>query len=55
MNALFGKFPTLQEVEDYVIERAMKLAEGRQSVAADLLGITRQGLNKRLKWHRKDE
>jgi len=54
-NAHFGKFPTLQEVEDFVIERAMKLAEGRQSVAADLLGITRQGLNKRLKWHLKDE
>lgn len=51
LNALFGGFPTLQEVEDYMIARAMKLAEGRQSVAADLLGITRQGLNKRLRWH----
>jgi len=55
LNVMFGKFPTLQEVEDYMIERAMKLAEGRQSVAADLLGITRQGLNKRLRWCRKYE
>jgi len=55
INVMFGKFPTLQEVEDYMIERAMKLAEGRQSVAADLLGITRQGLNKRLRWCRKYE
>jgi len=55
LTALFGRFPTLQEVEDYVVERAMRIAEGRQSVAAEMLGITRQGLHKRIKWNRKDE
>jgi DNA-binding NtrC family response regulator len=55
MNMLFGRFPTLQEVEDYMVDRAMELAEGRQSVAADLLGITRQGLYKRMRWNRKYE
>jgi transcriptional regulator of acetoin/glycerol metabolism len=53
LNAIFGRFPSLQEIEDFMIERAMKLAEGRLSVAADLLGITRQGLNKRMRRNRK--
>jgi DNA-binding NtrC family response regulator len=48
-NVFFGRFPTLQEVEEYMINRAMKLAEGRLSVAAALLGISRQGLYKRVK------
>jgi two-component system, NtrC family, response regulator HydG len=49
LNVFFGRFPTLQEVEEYMISRAMKLAEGRLSVAAALLGISRQGLYKRVK------
>ncbi len=49
LKTLFGKFPTLQEVENYMIRSAMKLAEGRLSVAAEILGITRQGLHKRIK------
>jgi DNA-binding NtrC family response regulator len=48
-NVFFGRFPTLQEVEEYMINRAMTLAEGRLSVAAALLGISRQGLYKRVK------
>jgi DNA-binding NtrC family response regulator len=52
LGALFGRFPTLAEVEEYMISRAMKLAKGRQSVAASLLGITRQGLHKRIRWKR---
>jgi two-component system, NtrC family, response regulator HydG len=52
LGALFGRFPTLAEVEEYMISRAMKLAKGRQSVAASLLGITRQGLHKRIRWNR---
>lgn len=55
LTAIFGRFPTLQEVEDYMVERAMQIAEGRQSVAAEMLGITRQGLHKRIKWNRKSE
>jgi transcriptional regulator of acetoin/glycerol metabolism len=48
-NVFFGRFPTLLEVEEYMINRAMKLADGRLSVAAALLGISRQGLYKRVK------
>jgi DNA-binding NtrC family response regulator len=53
-NGLFGGFPTLHEVEEYMITRAMKLADGRLTVAAALLGITRQGLHKRIKWNRQE-
>lgn len=44
-----GRFPRIREVEDLLIDVAMKLARGNQGVAASLLGITRQTLNKRLK------
>lgn len=43
-----GKFPTLQEAEYCTIEEAMKRAEGNQSIAAELLGISRRALNNRL-------
>lgn len=46
--ALFGRFPTLKEVEDYLISSAMKLTKGNQRSAAILLGIARQTLSKRL-------
>jgi two-component system, NtrC family, response regulator HydG len=46
---LFGKFPTIEEVEEYLIARALKLAQGKTGTAASLLGITRQGLHKRTK------
>ncbi|CAG1066479.1 Regulatory protein AtoC [uncultured bacterium] len=41
-------FPTLREAESSLITRAMELANGNQGIAASLLGITRQALNKRL-------
>jgi DNA-binding NtrC family response regulator len=50
LNLLFGRFPTLQEIEEFMISRAIKLADGKLSVAAALLGITRQGLHKRTRW-----
>jgi DNA-binding NtrC family response regulator len=53
LNYLFGHFPTLDEVEDFMVATAIKLAEGKMSVAASLLGITRQGLHKRIRLHRK--
>jgi two-component system, NtrC family, response regulator HydG len=53
LNSLFGRFPTLQEIEEFMISRAMKLADGKLSVAAALLGITRQGLHKRIRWDKK--
>lgn len=50
---LFGKFPTIKELVNHLIVEALKIAEGNQGIAASLLGITRQALNKRLS--RKDE
>lgn len=44
-----GRFPTLKESEEIIITEAMKLSDGNQGIAASLLGITRQALNKRLK------
>ncbi|KAF0218689.1 MAG: sigma-54-dependent transcriptional response [Geobacteraceae bacterium] len=46
---LFGRFPTIEEMEEYMVTTAMKLADGKQGFAASLLGITRQGLYKRIK------
>ncbi len=49
LGALFGHFPTIGEVEEYLIGEALKMAKGNQGMAAKLLGIGRQTLNKRLK------
>jgi DNA-binding NtrC family response regulator len=49
LSAIFGHFPTIEEVEEYMIAEAMKLAKGNQGLAGKLLGIARQTLNKRLK------
>lgn len=43
-----GKFPTLKDMEEALIEKALQAAEGNQSRAAKLLGISRQALSKRL-------
>ena len=45
----FGHFPTIDEVESYLIEQAMTRTRGNQGMAAKLLGMGRQTLNKRLK------
>jgi DNA-binding NtrC family response regulator len=42
-------FPKVKEVEEYLIDEALKIAKGNQGIAASLLGFTRQTLNKRLK------
>ena len=49
LTALFGSFPTLEELLEYAIDEALATAENNQSQAARLLGISRQALNKRLK------
>ncbi|RJQ60687.1 MAG: sigma-54-dependent Fis family transcriptional regulator [Desulfobacteraceae bacterium] len=41
--------PTLREASRLLITEAMKRTENNQSIAADLLGITRQTLNRHLK------
>jgi len=49
LSAFFGHFPNISEVEDYMINEAMKLAKGNQGMAASLLGMSRQTLNNRLR------
>jgi DNA-binding NtrC family response regulator len=44
-----GKFPRLKEVEDLCIQRAFEKANGNQSVAAILLGISQSTLSRRIK------
>jgi transcriptional regulator with PAS, ATPase and Fis domain len=43
-----NKFPTIQEAICFLVVEAMKRAESNQAVAARMLGISRQALNKRL-------
>jgi DNA-binding NtrC family response regulator len=43
------RLPTLKEAEDALIAEAMSRADGNQGVAAGLLGVSRQALNKRLR------
>jgi DNA-binding NtrC family response regulator len=49
LQAIFGHFPSLAEIEEHMIGEAMKIAKGNQGIAASMLGITRQTLNRRLK------
>lgn len=44
----FEGFPTLKDCERYLIREAMQQANGNQGIAATLLGISRQALNRRL-------
>ncbi len=46
--AIGGRFPTLKEADSFLVGEAMRRAKGNQGVAATLLGITRQSLNRRL-------
>ena len=43
------ELPTLRECEEFLVEEAVKRSAGNQSLAASLLGISRQALHKRLK------
>lgn len=43
-----GTFPSLKEMEQVLVEEALKRTSGNQSKAASLLGISRQALNKRV-------
>ena len=49
-GVLFGEnLPTLPHVTQALIQEALKRAQGNQSIAADLLGISHQALSKRMK------
>jgi DNA-binding NtrC family response regulator len=41
--------PSLREVQDLLVAEALRRSDGNQALAASWLGITRQGLNKRLR------
>ncbi len=43
-----GRLATIKEAEELLINEALKRANGNQGAAANLLGLTRQALNKRL-------
>ena len=47
--SLFGHFPSFHEIEDYLIDEALKLSGGNHNLAASLLGVTRQTITNRLK------
>jgi len=52
--AIAGRFPTLQEADVFLVKEAMRRAKNNQGVAAALLGITRQSLNRRWQHLRDD-
>ena len=49
IEKIWGYFPTLQEVEDCLVDAAMKITGNNQGNAAAMLGLKRQTLNMRLK------
>jgi DNA-binding NtrC family response regulator len=46
--AFSDRLPTLDEAEELLINEALKRADSNQSIAARMLGISHQALNKRL-------
>jgi DNA-binding protein Fis len=49
-NVIFPKkLPTLKQMSQILVDEAMKRSNNIQSIAAGLLGISHQALNKRLK------
>ena len=49
LEDLFGHFPSLEELAEFAINNALSVTNNNQSQASQLLGISRQALNKRLK------
>ena len=49
LETLFGRFPTLSELAEYAVKKALEAANYNQSKAAMALGISKQALSKRLK------
>jgi two-component system, NtrC family, response regulator HydG len=49
IDALFGHFPTFHEIEEYLIDEALRRSEGNLNAAAATLGITRQTISNRRK------
>ena len=49
LESLFGHFPSLDELADYAVDVALSSTQNNQNKAAQLLGVSRQALHKRLK------
>ncbi len=48
LATLFGRFPTMNEVEELLLDEALAVAKGNHNNAATLLGITRKTVANRL-------
>ncbi len=44
-----GRLPSIKQATELLVAEAMKRAQGNQSIAAKMLGISQQALSKRLK------
>lgn len=53
LKVVLHRLPKVSEVEGYLINEAMKQAKGNQGIAASLIGLSRQTLNKRLQKDKK--
>lgn len=52
----WDRLPSIREASDELIREALRRAKGNQGIAAELLGLSRTALNKRLKnWGRKED
>ena len=49
LSEIFGRFPTIDEMENFMIDEILILTDNNQSSAARILGMSRPTLNKRLK------
>ena len=49
----YDQLPPLKKVEHLIIAEALKRADGNQTIAARLLGMSKQALNNRLNRTRK--
>jgi two-component system, NtrC family, response regulator HydG len=49
IDTIFGHFPTLHEIEEYLIDAALRRSSGNINLAAGMLGITRQTIANRQK------
>lgn len=53
LNIIFPSFPSMEQVEFVMLEQALKATGGKKSAAADLLGLCRQTLQKKIsEWER---
>jgi two-component system, NtrC family, nitrogen regulation response regulator GlnG len=56
LSSLFpDRLPTLSEAQGALIAEALRRADGNQGVAAGMLGLSRQALNKRLTRRKTDD